>query len=200
MKINDSEAYRLLKKYGISIADFALAKDLEEARLSAGNIGYPLYLKIDSPVIIHKKNLGCVLKVRDEGKIDNAFRLVINNAKKMTKNINGVIVQKSVDGFESIAGVKCDGQFGHVIMFGSGGPMTEFLNDTSFRLVPISEIDARSMIADTKAGKYANGSVIDALLKLSKLIEENNEIKELDINPLMIGESAIAADVRVIVG
>ena len=199
MKINDADAYKLLNKYGISIADFFLARNMEEARLAADNIGYPLYMKIDSPDIIHKKRMGCVAKIHDENNLDDAFRNIINNAKNLTKNINGIILQQAADGFESIMGIKYDGQFGHVLMFGSGGSLAETINDVSFRLVPIEEKDARSMINETKASRYANGLVIDALLKLSKLAEDNPDIKELDINPLMIGERAVAADVRVIV-
>ena len=143
---------------------------------------------------------GCVEKVGNEDELRNAFRNVMSNAKKTTNNINGIIIQPVLSGFEAIAGIKKDAAFGHVIMFGSGGSMAETINDVSFRLIPINEKDAASMINETKAGRFANGYVVESLLKLSELAEENSNIKELDINPLIINNNGvIAADIRIIV-
>jgi succinyl-CoA synthetase beta subunit len=204
MKIPDADAYRLLQKYNIPAVKWGIAKSLNELDLIIENTGLPVALKIDSPDIIHKLSAGCVAFVHNRDDLASAFKIVMGNAKKITKNINGVIVQEYVTGIESILGAKLDEQFGHVVMFGSGGTFTEILDDVSFRLVPITRRDALSMIEDTKLVKIlekkgiSKDAIADVLVNVSKLAEKE-AIAELDINPLFLSEARlVAADVRIV--
>lgn len=199
------EAFALLKKYGLPVVRHGMARSLEEAELLAENIGYPLVLKIDSRSIIHKTDVGCVKIVYDGG-LEEAYRQVHANARKITQEINGVLVQSFLRGLEAIAGCAVDSQFGKVLMFGSGGVLTQIFKDVSFRLVPISKEDAKSMIEETKVAQLLDyrgnridkGKIVSALLKLNNLVQ-NEPVKEMDINPLFLNEKgAFAADVRII--
>lgn len=203
MKIYDSDAYKLLEKYKIKTVRTMLAKNVSEAELIAANIKFPAVIKIDSPDIVHKSREGCIDFVYNDNEMAEKFKALLNKAKKLTDNINGVIIQEKASGLEIIAGAKQDEQFGSVIMFGFGGVLTEMLKDVSVRLVPISEPDAKSMIDDTKAGALlsedAKKILADMLMKISNMIEKEGNIRELDINPIIIsGEGALACDVRII--
>lgn len=201
------QAYGLLKRYRIPVVRHGLARNLEEAGLLAENMGFPLVLKADSPQIVHKSDVGCVRVAYNQEGFERLYKEVLRNAGKAAKEINGVIVQEFLRGLEAIAGATVDRQFGKVIMFGSGGVLTQAFRDVSFRLVPISREDADSMIGDSKLSGLLNyrgnridrNKVINALLKLNNLVQKEN-IKEMDINPLFLNEKgAFAADVRIIV-
>lgn len=202
-KIPDADAYHLLAKYNIPVVKWGLAKDIDEAEFVIENSGLPAVLKIDSPDIIHKLSLGCVAFVYNRDELAKKFKDIMTNAKKLTSNINGIIVQELVSGVESILGAKYDEQFGNVVMFGSGGTFTEILDDVSFRLVPLRKQDALSMIEDTKIVKIlekkniSKDAIVEVLMNVSKLVEKEN-IKELDINPLFLSsDKLVAADVRI---
>lgn len=202
MKIPDADAYRLLTKYNIPVVKWGLARNLHELEMAVENTGLPVAIKIDSPDIIHKLSQGCVAFAHTHEELASAYKSVMTNAKKLTSNINGVIVQEYITGIESILGAKLDEQFGHVVMFGSGGTFTEILDDVSFRLVPLTRTDAISMIEDTKIVKILEKkgikkeAIADVLLNVSKLVDKE-AVKELDINPLFLGDRLIAADVRI---
>lgn len=200
MKMPDAEAYKLAEKYSIKTAGWFTSLDETSAFKKASKMGFPLYLKIDSPDIIHKSRQGCV-KLAYKDNFLSSFREVKRNAKKITNNINGIIVQKPVNGNETIIGIKIDAQFGYVIMFGSGGILTELIKDVSFRLIPLSKKDATEMILDTKIASLLSkntNQIVSVLSKVSKLAVAYN-IRELDINPLIVSEKGpIAADIRII--
>ena len=133
---------------------------------------------------------------------------ILKLRKFRTKNV--ILIEKQVSGGqEIIVGGKEDFTFGKVLMFGLGGVFTEVFNDVSIRVTPVSRNDCLSMIKETKGYKILSGyrgknydinSIVSVLLKISKLLEDNKEIKELDINPVMVSESgAIAVDARIIV-
>lgn len=205
MKIHDADAYKMLEKYGIPIARWGIANNLDELNIIIENIGFPAILKIDSPEIIHKMSANCVKIVHNQYELADSFRLVINNAKKLTNKINGVIVQEFIDGIEAIIGAKYDEQFGHVIMFGSGGSYTEIINDISFRLIPIKKHDAIDMIKETNIYKIFEKNSINIdkiadILMIVSIMSKKENIKELDINPLFVSkERIVAVDVRIIV-
>jgi hypothetical protein len=207
MMMPAKDSYRLLEKYCIPVARHGFAMNVLEAELVAGQLGERLVLKIDSPDIIHKTEGGFVAKIYNHDHITDTFNLIMSRARKKTKNINGIVIQEMLEGYEAILGMKTDEQFGSVIIFGSGGIITELLKDISIRIVPVSEKDAENMLMETKFSKLLDfrgkkidkKEIIKIIVNFSKMIENNPQIKEIDINPLFIGEKHItAADVRII--
>ena len=205
MKIPDHEAYRILEKYGIKTAPWHLARNLKEAELAAENLHFPIILKIDSPGVMHKQAAGCIRTANDKEHMRKMFETVMANAKKQTRQINGVIMQELIRSDvenvqEFIIGAKHDDQFGLVIMFGAGGRLTK-QEDVCFRLVPISRRDAKEMLTETRISRLLtrHPHVVDVLTKVSKLAEYE-KISELDINPLLVSDKGVlAADVRILV-
>jgi acetyltransferase len=212
----ESEAKDLVKSYGISVAPTKLAKNEEEAVEIANAIGYPIVLKIASPDITHKSDVGGVfMNIRSDEEVREAFRNIIVNVRRYAPNasIHGVVVQKMVPkGREVIIGTTKDPVFGHIVMFGLGGIYTELFKDVSFRLAPLSLYEAREMIMETKAYTLLKGfrgepaadipSVINTLIRVSKLITDIPQIVEMDINPLFVyeeGAGALAIDVKIVV-
>ena len=202
----------LLEKFGIPIPKGSLAKNEEEAVKASKLIGYPVVLKIVSPEIIHKTDVGgIVLDVKNEQELRNSFREMLKNVKRKVPKakINGIFVQKSMkEGQQVIVGGKKDPQFGQTILFGLGGIFVEVFDDVSLRTVPITKEDAEEMVQEIKAFKILNGyrgkkydisALIEILLKTSKLLSANGKISELDINPVIVHEKgAFAVDARII--
>lgn len=214
----DHKAYELLKRYKIPIAKFFLAKNSSEAVSAAKKLGFPVVLKIDGDVI-HKKKANCVEIAKNEKDIHSKFKKIMKNAKAITKNIHGVIVQEFVKGKEVIVGAKRDPQFGIVIMFGSVS-MGE--KDIVFRINPskkeisdmMRETKVYEMIKDFKKRKTIKikkmrktlplfekqvDVVCNVILRVLNLMKREN-IKEMDINPLFVSKKMVmAADVRIII-
>jgi acetyl-CoA synthetase (ADP-forming) len=205
MKMPDHVAFRLLEKYGIPIASFELVHSPTEAAKAASKLGWPAVLKVDGN-IAHKTAIGCVSIVYNTAEAEREYDKILDSASMKTDQINGVIVQEFVRGKELAVGAKIDPQFGHVIMFGSGGTAIEILKDVTFRLLPLSKIDVQTMIIETKAWTIIPElqiqerfkDVVRVILAAGRLVLEN-PISELDINPLFINKDrVIAADVRII--
>jgi len=206
------KSLNLLEKFGIPIPKGKLAKDEEEAARISKLIGYPVVLKIVSPDIIHKTDVGGIaLDIKNEEELRNSFREMLKNVRKKVPNakINGILVQRSVkEGQQVIIGGKKDPQFGQTILFGLGGIFVEVFDDVSLRTVPIMGEDAKEMVQEVKAFKILNGyrgkkydinSLVEILLKTSKLLSVNKKISELDINPVIVFEKgAFAVDARII--
>uniref|UniRef100_A0A7C2Z9I2 CoA-binding protein n=1 Tax=Ignisphaera aggregans TaxID=334771 RepID=A0A7C2Z9I2_9CREN len=212
----EHEAKNVAKCYGIPVTPTYLARSEEEAIQMANAIGYPVVLKIVSPDIIHKSDVGGVIvNIKSDEEVREAFRKIMENVRTHAPSarIHGVVVQKMVPkGREVIIGATKDPSFGHLIMFGLGGIYTELFRDVSFRLAPLSPYEAKEMIMDTKAYALLRGirgekpadiaSVVNVLLRVSKLVTDIPEILELDINPLFVydeGAGAMAVDVRMII-
>ncbi len=204
--LSAEQAYGLLRKYRIKTVNHGLARTFQEVELLAENIGFPLVLKIDATQIVHKTDVGCVRVAYSYDMLEEVYKEVTNNAKKITKDVNGVLVQEFVRGLEAITGSAHDSQFGKVMMFGSGGVLTQIFKDVAFRLVPISKEDAENMIDETKVSQLLNyrgnnidkSKIVDVLLKLNNLVQTEN-VKEMDINPLFLNnKGAFAADVRIV--
>ena len=200
--------FALLEKHGIPTARFAVAKGADGAARAAKKIGYPVAIKIDSPDIVHKTNKGVVAAgLTDEAELRAAVKELLRRAGKA--RVSGIIVQEHCTGKEVIMGGTCDPQFGDVVLFGLGGIFVEVLKDFSIRVTPISRRDAESMVKEIRGYPILAGArgeapvaipkIVDAVIKVSKMLEKEPSIKELDINPLFVDEKGIkAADVRVV--
>lgn len=170
---------------------------------------FPLVLKIVSPDAVHKTEFKGVRVVKDAESLTREFNDLIAVAKKKRLKIKGILVQEFIAGKEVIIGIKKDSSFGHVIMFGLGGIMVELLKDVSFRVCPINESDADSMINDLKGKGLLTGFrgepavnlglLKKILVKASYIPVKNANISELDINPLIINEKdAVVVDSRIV--
>lgn len=207
------EARKILEFYKIPFIKSELVKNEEDAVLVAQKIGFPIVLKVVSPQVIHKTDVGAlVTNIENEKELRRGFRKIIINVKRKIRQarIDGILVQKMIEnGQEVIVGGKKDPQFGQVIMFGLGGIFVEVFEDVSFRIVPISRFDAVQMIQEIKGYRVLKGfrgkkydvkTLIGILLKVSKLLEDNQEILELDINPLIVSsKGAVAVDARIVI-
>jgi acetyltransferase len=202
----------LLTAYGIQTAPIKLVRDKNEIIAIADELGYPLVMKIASPDILHKSDVGGVLL-----NLTNAQTLLIAYTQMTERiksampaaQIDGVHLQRQVpEGQEVIIGMVRDPLFGPLMMFGSGGIEVEGLKDVVFALAPLNQAEARSMIRKTWAGRKLKGfrsipavdeeSVIDVLIKLSHLAMDHETVDEIEINPLrVLTKGAVAVDVRV---
>lgn len=218
-KLLEHESFELLRQYNIPVPDFALVQDVNEALKVVKDIGYPVVLKVVSPDIIHKSDVGgVILNISNDDDLRSACERIRNNIKEKAPpyaRISGFLVQRMVpEGLETIIGATKDPIFGHVIAFGLGGVMVEVLQDVSFRIVPITEEDARAMVREIKGYRLFNGyrnmpvrdeeAVIYIITKFSELLSDNPNIVEADLNPVIVlergGKGAYAADARFIIG
>ncbi|TEU03652.1 MAG: acetyl-CoA synthetase [Dehalococcoidia bacterium] len=211
--LTELESKQILKEVGINTTDIGLARSKEEAVAHSQELGYPVVLKIVSPDILHKTDVGGVkLSLNNKEDVGNAYDEIISAIKKHqpSAKIQGVSVQPMArPATEVIIGMSKDPQFGPVLMFGLGGILVEILKDISFRIVPLTMRDANEMIREIKGypvlegyrgQEPANIAVLEQmLLKVSEFVESKPEIKELDINPIFAySDSALAIDARVI--
>ena len=211
----ESEAYEVLRAYRFPVAISRLARSKEEAKAAARRIGFPVVLKIASPDIIHKVDYGGVrLDLKTEDEVESAYREILDNIRRRQPEarISGLMVEEMArPGKEVILGMNRDAQFGPILMFGLGGIYVEALEDVSFRLAPIREYSALAMIKKTKAHKILDGfrggpvydiqAIAECLLRLSQLVVDFEEIRELDINPLLVyekGQGCRIVDARII--
>jgi len=209
----ETEAKTVCKEYGIPVTRFELAKNEAEAVKFAEEIGYPVVLKIVSPDIIHKSDVGgVILNLENAKDVRNGYKQILRNVKKHKANakIVGVLVQEMVPpSTEVIVGAIKDPQFGPSVMFGLGGVFVEVLKDVTFRVAPITEDEAREMLTEVKAYPLLKGYrnlppadtevIVKILLNTSRLVTEHQEIKELDLNPIMVYEKgAKTVDARII--
>jgi acyl-CoA synthetase (NDP forming) len=209
----ETEAKTICADYGIPVTKFSLSKSEKEAAAQADQIGYPIVLKIVSPDIIHKSDAGGVMvNLKNAAEVASAYGKIVDNAKKFKADakIVGVLVQEMApQSTEVIVGAIKDPQFGQTLMFGLGGIFVEILKDVNFRVAPLTVEDAKEMITQLKAFPLLNGyrgskpADIEALTAIlcstSRLILENPEIKELDLNPVMAyPKGAKTVDARII--
>jgi acyl-CoA synthetase (NDP forming) len=211
--LTEFESKALLKKAGIPVVETKIAKNRNEAVLLSQEIGFPIVLKIASPNVIHKSDSGGVkLGLNNAAQVRMAYNGMMESVNKQypDADIQGVSVQKMVrPGTEVIIGTNKDPQFGPVLMFGLGGVFVEILKDVSFRIIPVNERDAQEMIQEIKGYPLLQGyrgkepasipALVDLILKISKLVEENPKIKELEMNPIFAyRDGAMAVDARII--
>ncbi len=213
--IGDAESRDILTAYGIRVPKSKLCATAEEAVTFAEEIGYPVVMKIASPDILHKTDVGGV-RVGLEGPTDvrDSFDLMIYRAQKYQPNaqIWGCLVQEQVrGGKEVITGMNRDPQFGPLVMFGLGGIYVEVLKDVAFRIAPFDRKEAIAMIQEIRSYGLLRGvrgelpadleATAEALLRLSQLVTDFPEIVEMDINPLMVfekGRGVMGVDMRLV--
>ena len=211
----EEEGYEVLEAYGFPTPKSILCTTEQECMDAAKQISYPLVMKIVSPDIIHKSDAGGVkVGIKTDDELKNSFRTITENALKYKSDakIKGVLVQEMVKSAkETILGASQDPTFGPVIMFGLGGIYVEVLKDVVFRIVPIDEQEAINMVESIKTIKLLKGvrgekssdlkAISDSLQRLSQLVVDFPEIKEFDINPLLVleeGKGARVVDARII--
>ncbi len=209
----EHEAKELLKWQGIPVSmDHLVANEEEAVKIAAEN-GYDVAMKIVSPDIIHKSDAGGVmLNLKNEREVREAFKKIIKNAYeyKPDADIRGCIVSRmSGEGVEVIIGTKNDDQFGPIVIFGLGGILVEVVKDVSFRVLPVSESWAASMIDEIKASTILDGvrgrpprdkeAIAKLIGKVSEVIEAYPEINEMDLNPVIVHEEGLTiVDARII--
>ncbi|MEM2587486.1 MAG: acetate--CoA ligase family protein, partial [Candidatus Bathyarchaeia archaeon] len=201
---------------GIPMPRAAVARSREEAGRIADEIGYPIAMKIVSPDIIHKTDIGgVVLGIKSRADVEENYELLVRRTRTIMPRarILGVLVQRMVPrGREVIVGAVRDPQFGPLIMFGLGGIYVDFLRDVSYRLGPLTKSETAQMIEETKAYILLRGvrgeppsdidAVIDVILRISQVMAQVEEISEIEVNPLFVyesGEGCLGVDIRVII-
>jgi acyl-CoA synthetase (NDP forming) len=210
----ETEARELLSLYGIPLPPATLAKTPEEAAAAAAAVGFPVALKIVSPEILHKSDAGGILlNLRDEQAIREGFAKVVTNASRVSRpeKVLGVLVAPMAPkGQECIVGMIRNPQFGAVLMFGLGGIFVEVLKDVSFRVAPPSDLDIEEMIHEIKGypllagvrGQKSKdtGILKEVLQRVAQLAADHPEIREVDINPIIVHEQgASIVDARIII-
>ncbi len=215
VSIGDAEAWAVLEAYGFTVPKSRLAKTPDEAVKIAEEIGYPVVMKIASPDILHKTDVGGVrLNLRTPDEVRDAFDLIVYRAGRYVPGarIWGCQVQQMIlGGREVLLGMSRDPQFGPLVAFGLGGIYVEALKDVAFRVAPFSREEAHEMIREIRSYPLLEGvrgeppadheALADALLRISRMVMDFPEIVELDINPLKVfeaGRGAIAIDMRLV--
>jgi acetyltransferase len=213
--MSEKEANEILQCYGFPVLKSVLLKDLSEVDEAAEGFAFPVAMKICSPDIVHKFDVGGVrLKIKTKDEARTAFEEIIENVKKLKPSvkIDGVIIERMAKrGVEVILGAVREPKFGPICMFGLGGTFVEAMKDVTFRLAPMWEISAEIMIQTIKAYSILKGvrgsppcdidAIKDCVLRLSQMVTEHPEIAELDINPLIVypqGEGCVVADSRIL--
>ncbi|MFQ5886550.1 MAG: acetate--CoA ligase alpha subunit, partial [Anaerolineae bacterium] len=209
LAVGDSEARRVMEAYGIPLPQSVLARNPEEAVEAAESIGYPVAMKVASPDILHKTDIGGVrLNIRGPDEVRDSFDLLNYRALRFTPEaeIWGVLVQEMVEGcYEVLVGMSRDPQFGPLLAFGLGGIYVEALRDVTFRIAPVARWEAREMLSEIRGYSLLRGvrgespadleAIVDCMLRVSQLVTDFPEIVELDINPLIVceeGKGAVA--------
>ena len=207
--LTEPETKAILKLAGFSIPKEHLVTNARDAMRVAGQIGFPVVLKVVSPDLPHKSDIGGVrLDLHSRNAVRNAYHSILKDVRARSSRISieGILVQQQLAGIEVILGATTDPQFGPVIVFGLGGIYVEALNDTVCRLIPITRQDAQSMVAEIKSAPLLNGfrglprvdkrSIVTALSRLSTLVARfPDQLQELDINPMLVNaQGAVAVD------
>ena len=209
-----NEAQQICSLHHIPTPKSHMTSNMHEAVLKAKDMGFPVALKIVSPQILHKSDVGgVVLNIRNGHELETQYEKMTAEGDKRARSykILGVLVEKMMpSATELIIGGIRDNQFGPSIMFGIGGIFTEIYNDVAFRVAPIARIDAWNLIHALKGFRILEGvrgkppadlgAIIDVLLSVSDLITEHDRISQLDLNPVMAySDSVCAVDTRIIV-
>ncbi len=215
--LSPDEVRTILEVYGFKFPASELAKDENEAANMAIQIGFPVALKIASPDIIHKSDAGgVVLGLENEDEVKDGYNKIISEVSRRVPEakIDGITVQAMVEGGrETILGMSLDPNFGPLIMFGLGGIYVEVLKDVTFRIAPITDLDASEMVKSIKSYPLLLGirgeepvdieSIEEYIQRLSRLVEDFPEIEELDVNPLVVfekGKCCNVVDARMKIG
>ncbi|MGZ4862715.1 MAG: acetate--CoA ligase family protein [Halobacteriota archaeon] len=211
--LTEEEGRNVLRAYGISTPKERLVTSRDKVIQAAREIGYPVALKVNSPDISHKTDVGGIITgINTDKAATNAFDQIYANINKRMPHarIEGVTIQEMVHGIEVIIGVTRDPQFGPFITFGLGGVYVEVLKDVSHRLTPITLAEAKLMIAEVKSYPILLGTrgrkaldidaVAHTILCVSRISQDFKEIQEIEVNPLMVQEEGcVAVDALVVI-
>ncbi len=215
LTLSEIESKQLFKNFGIPVAMAEPASDADKAVAIAEEMGYPVVMKVRSPQITHKTDVGGVaLGLEDEEAVRGAYARITESASKLRPDavIKGVSIQPMVgsrDGVEMILGVKKDPVFGTVLLVGMGGITAEVLQDRVLGMPPLTEALARRMLESLRCWPLLNGyrgrppvdvdGLVEVLIRMSLLVAQTPNIKELDINPLLVTPDGVTAlDARII--
>lgn len=211
--LSEIEAKAIFGSIGIKTVETRLATSQTDAAKICDQLGYPVVMKILSPDITHKSDVGGVkLGLKNKEEVFEAYQSIMDTVKQHfpTAKIEGVSVQNMAKpGVEVVVGMTKDPQFGPVIMFGLGGILIEILKDVAFRIVPLTPRDAREMIKEIKGYKLLTGyrgqepvniaSLEGILLTLSNFCDQTPQVKEIDLNPIIArSDGAVAVDARIV--
>ncbi len=214
--LTEMESKALLSAFHIPVTQTILARSSNEAMMIATQLGYPVALKIDSPDISHKSDVnGVALNVMNATAVRDVYNTMIQAVTKLQPGarINGVTIQKMASnkrGREIYIGLKTDDPFGPVIAFGAGGTMIELINDRAMELPPLNQFLARRLIERSRVavtlGEWRGASAVDSdalervLLRVSEMVCELPQLREMDINPIIVDEAgAVAVDARIVI-
>lgn len=213
-KLSETEVMRVLQAYGIPVAPWRAARTADEASQAAADLGWPVVMKVLSPRIVHKSDVGGVaVGVEDEAGVRAAFHRLTTEVPARAgiggEMVDGVLVQKMVPrGKETIIGMTLDPQFGPVLMFGLGGIYVEAVRDVVFRVQPVTDVDAAEMVRAIRGVGLLQGvrgepasdlaAVEEAIQRISQLVGDHDAIREMDVNPWMaFPTGGVAVDGRI---
>lgn len=210
--LSQKDTQILLKKYNLPFVENKIVSSPSDAVKFSDKIGYPVVFKIESPDVIHKSDVGGVItNIKDSTDAEVSYHKILENINDKVPNakIDGILIQKQLKGREILVGMKRDAQFGPVIIFGLGGVFVEVLKDVSRRIAPLKKIDAIDMINELKSKivlenfrgekPVDKSALIDIILKISELSVKEENIMEIDFNPVISNhEKAVIVDARVI--
>ena len=206
LMLSESEGKEILQAYGIDVPLDGSAKDPEEAVREAQRIGYPLVMKIESPDIAHKTDVGgVVVDIKSDEEVRAQFQLIMSrvSSKMPQARLDGVSLERMVKGREVIVGMVRDDQFGPVVTFGLGGIFVEIMRDVSQRIAPLTGTDVNTMIQSIKAYPILTGArgrrpadiaaLREVIGRLSQLALDFPELSEFEMNPVIIGDEGQGA-------
>lgn len=213
--LGEAETRPLLEAYGIPVVPGGFAATATDAEKLAEEAGYPVVMKIVSPEILHKSDVGGIrLNLADGKAVRAEFERLMSDMRvaKPRGRLEGVMIEKMAPrGQEVIIGMKRDPGFGPLLMFGLGGVTVELFKDVSFRVAPVNRVEALQMITETRAGRLLTGfrgmpladldAVVDVLMRLGQLALDFPQVAEVEVNPLLVyteGQGGLALDGRVI--
>ncbi|WP_292393175.1 acetate--CoA ligase family protein [Methanoculleus sp. UBA303] len=213
--LTESEGYRLLETCGIPVPPHHLATSAGDARAAAGRIGYPVVMKVVSPQIVHKSDVGGVITgIEGPDDAEEAYHTIMQNSASRAPDavVTGIIVEKQMPGgLEVLIGGKTDPSFGKVVTFGLGGKLVELLEDISIRVLPVTDDDIRAMVREIEGYRLIRGyrgespkdeeALVRVIATMARQFTENPQIREFDLNPVIVSEEgASVVDARIIVG
>jgi acyl-CoA synthetase (NDP forming) len=213
--LTEIESKEVLARAGIPVTQAQLATSATEAGKLARGVGFPVVLKIVSPDITHKSDVGGVMVgLSSKKEVEAGYAAILKAVRKKQPGarIEGIAVQKMApEGTQVIVGISKDPQFGPVVMFGLGGVLVEVLKDVSFRIVPLEKRDAAQMVREIKGYPVLEGvrgkepsdiaAIESLILKLSAFAEANPQVEEIDLNPVFAySDGCVAVDARIVIG
>ncbi len=206
------DALAVFRAYGIPVLESRIVRDADAAAAAAEEVGFPVVMKVESPDVVHKSDVGGVaVDLRSGDAVRQAYEVMMTRVGEALPDarLEGVLIQPFVSGGrETIVGGTTDPMFGPLLMFGLGGVYVEALKDVVFRVHPLTDVDAREMVGSIRAVKVLEGmrgeppsdreAIADVIQRVSQLMGENPEVRELDINPFLVREKGgVALDARI---